>query len=425
MTLEQKIGQLLIVECLQEGDHQELFSLVEEGLVGSVLLKELWSKDQEIAMTTHLQKIAPWPLFIMQDCEFGFAMRVTDLAPYPIGGTMGHIDDVALYEQYGRMIALEGKALGVNFCLAPVCDVDSNPFNPIIGLRAFGSDCKKVGKRVRALVRGIQGEGLFATAKHYPGHGETYIDSHLSLPIIKTIKWQDMYPFHEAIAEGVTSVMVSHIAVEDLGLRPSSISKEVIGQLGDVPLIVTDDLAMGAIITNMSLVEAAKEALLAGNDLIMVSKQIRMTIAKIADEVPFDLIDHHLRRVLRVKERIQLRNSEEFPDSDSFKRTLYRELIGPQTPLKGSFAWIECGDEIPHGIDHLLLAVRQPQVRYQRLPLSEGQIAYIKWAKKIHPSVITVLFCDPYPAWYGDHIMAYENDPIAQEIVEERLIHSL
>ena len=228
-----------------------------------------------------LQQRAHVPLLIASDLESGTALRLTGGTAFPsnmgIGATRRDRDAYAV----GRITALEGRAVGIHFALAPVADLNSNPANPIINTRSFGSDPRAVASLVSAEIRGLQENGMLATAKHFPGHGDVEIDSHLSLPLLN-VPWArldtlELVPFRAAIAADVSAVMSAHIALPALTAgtpAPATLVPAILtGMLRDSlhfkGVIVTDALNMGGIVAGYGAGEAGVLAFLAGADILL------------------------------------------------------------------------------------------------------------------------------------------------------------
>ena len=182
------------------------------------------------------QKVAKYPLLIAIDAEWGLAMRIENTPQYPYAITLGAIqDNNELIFEVGKNIALDCKAAGIHWNLAPVVDLNNNPDNPVIGYRSFGEDKNQIVEKARAFIQGTQSEGVLTSIKHFPGHGDTATDSHLGLPLIskskKALVENELYPFQKLMDEGVDSIMVGHLSVPALAegkMTPSSISKAII-----------------------------------------------------------------------------------------------------------------------------------------------------------------------------------------------------
>ena len=260
--------------------------LLDEGLGGVILFKRnLQSLEQVCRLTADLHASAPAPLLVGVDQEGG---RVTRLPPPflvpPAAGLLGRLGDPGLTEELARATGSELAIAGINWNLAPVLDVRTNPANPIIGDRAYSDDPESVARMGLAALRGFKDAGVLTTAKHFPGHGETAADSHLTLPesLQSSARWRsvEFLPFREAIRHGVPSIMVAHLACPALDPNtPTSLSPLVIrdilrAELGFAGVVVSDDMEMGAIVSRFDVGEAAVRFLKAGGDLILICRDI-------------------------------------------------------------------------------------------------------------------------------------------------------
>jgi beta-N-acetylhexosaminidase len=289
MTLEQKIGQLVM--CGFEGTEpsEEVLRLIREKAIGGVIYfaRNVRNVEQVVSLSAALQEAAAAsgqePLFIGIDQEGGMVARITDgVALMP--GAMAIAAAGSLEEAYQAALICgqELKALGINLNYAPVLDVNNNAANPVIGVRSFGEDPAKVAEYGVKTLQGLQSAGVIATAKHFPGHGDTNVDSHLDLPTVpharERIEQVELRPFREAIAAGVDSIMSSHVvfpAFESQKL-PVTLSKAVLTgllreELGYEGVIMTDCMEMNAIAEHFGTVEAAVMAVEAGADLVLIS----------------------------------------------------------------------------------------------------------------------------------------------------------
>ena len=261
-------------------------------------------------------------------------MRFTDAEWWPPAMAIAATGDPAFAEEQGRATAHEALRIGVNHIFAPVADVNVDPRNPVINTRSFGEDPHDVARYVAAFVRGVQSEGCLATAKHFPGHGDTQIDSHRALPVLdvdrERLERVELVPFRAAIAAGVASVMIGHLAVPALddtpvpvrrefenvygtfrdevtrfGTMPATLSKRVIdvlrNDLGFDGLIVSDAMDMGGLAAHFDPGEAAVRAIEAGIDQVLFSPDPDAAIAAVRERVSEARIDEAVRRVLRAK----------------------------------------------------------------------------------------------------------------------------
>ncbi len=290
--------------------------------VGGIIVS-IGSPLDVAAKLNRLQRRSTLPLLVASDLEGGTAFRLVGGTAFPTNmGLAAGGSELDAY-QMGRVTALEGRAVGIHMTFSPVADVNSNPANPIINTRSFGEDPARVGRLVAAEVRGIQQHGMYAVAKHFPGHGDTETDSHLALPVL-TADWArldtlELPPFRAAIRAGVTGIMSAHIALPlvDPGYtRPSTISPVILqgilrDSLGFHGLIVTDALNMGALVNGYGAGEAAVRAFEAGADLLLQPADPSvaidaLTTAVASGRVSMERLDHSVRRLLELKRRMGL-----------------------------------------------------------------------------------------------------------------------
>lgn len=253
-----------------------------EGLGGVILFRRnLQELEQICRLTAELHAAASAPLLVGVDQEGGRVTRLPDpfLAPPP-AATLGDLNDETLTADLARAVGRELLAAGITWNLAPVLDVHTNPANPVIGDRAFSHDPDRVARLGVCIVQGLSQAGVLATAKHFPGHGETIADSHLTLPVSSqpTERWRavEFVPFRRAILAGVPMVLVAHLDCPALDpTAPSSLSHAIITEilrkeLGFAGVVVSDDLEMEAIAARFDIGEAAVRFLEAGGDLILI-----------------------------------------------------------------------------------------------------------------------------------------------------------
>lgn len=366
MTLDEKIGQLFVYAGHgvfmneQSQSYSALLHQVRDQHVGGLL----WfvSNVYETAfLTRRLQQTAKIPLLVSADLEAGIGMRFEDTTFWPWNMAIAATGDPSLAEKAGRMVAREALELGINHIFAPVADVNNDPDNPVINVRSFGEDPNEVAKYVAAFVRGVQAEGVLATAKHFPGHGDTHTDSHRSLPILTVTRERmneiELIPFRAAIAAGVDSIMIAHLAMPELddtplpGKRkrpkdspyghdaseitedatiPASLSRKIVNDLlrkemGYDGLVVTDALDMGGVIDHYEPGEAAVLAIEAGADQVVKSENTDAAIAGMKEAVRSGRltekrIDESVVRILRAKSRVKTPS----PDLDRIFSSLDR-----------------------------------------------------------------------------------------------------
>jgi beta-N-acetylhexosaminidase len=281
---------------------------LERGIGGVVLFgSNIESSEQLGALTAELTALRPG-LLVMTDEEGGDVTRLeTDRgSSYPGNLALGRVDDVDLTERVARSIGAELTAVGVNVDLAPIADVNSNPLNPVIGVRSFGADAELVARHVAAFVHGLQSAGVAGCAKHFPGHGDTSQDSHLELPATE-LDPAALVPFRAAIEAGVRSVMTAHIRVLGLDDAPATLSPRVLGilreELGFDGAVLSDAVEMRAIALPPE--EAAVQALLAGVDGVMLGAVLGLDALErmhraIVERVPEERLAEAAGRLERV-----------------------------------------------------------------------------------------------------------------------------
>ena len=254
---------------------------LERGLGGVVLFAwNVESSEQLRALTAALRSERD-DVLVAIDEEGGDVTRLEAKtgSSYPGNAALGAVDDVELTEQVAAAMAMDLAAVGVNVNLAPVADVNTNPQNPVIGIRSFGADGELVARHVAAFVRGLQGVGVAACAKHFPGHGDTSEDSHHELPVVEAIEDQSLLPFKAAIEAEVQAIMTAHIVVRGLGEAPATMSREILhgllrSELGYEGLVMTDALEMRAISDTVGVEEGAVRAIESGADALCLGHDL-------------------------------------------------------------------------------------------------------------------------------------------------------
>jgi beta-glucosidase-like glycosyl hydrolase/CubicO group peptidase (beta-lactamase class C family) len=340
MTLDQKLGQLLVVYYYggftqaDSADHAELVRDVTQLHVGGFILKTQvtptglnFSQAYPTAILANdLQRRAAIPLLVAADFERGTAMRLDEGTSFPHAMAVAATGEPADAYAMGRITAIEARAVGVNWVLAPDADVNSNPANPIINTRSFGEDPARVSEFVAAFVRGVEENGALATAKHFPGHGDTSTDSHLVLPTVTADRAQldrvDLAPFRAAIAAGTSTIMTGHLAVLALDPDPSVpatlsplITTDLLRKtMGFRGLVVTDAMDMGGVTAIYPPGEAAVRAVLAGADVLLIPPTPDAALAGLraavaSGRIPMSRIDDAVTNILRAKAHLNLENA--------------------------------------------------------------------------------------------------------------------
>jgi beta-N-acetylhexosaminidase len=251
------------------------------GLGGVVLFARNIESREQVARLTAALRAERSDLLVATDEEGGDVTRLEARAgsSYPGNWALGVVDDPRLTEEVAAAIAGDLATVGINFDLAPVADVNSNPDNPVIGIRAFGAEAELVSRHVAAFVHGLQRRGVAACAKHFPGHGDTAQDSHLELPVVQGDITAALEPFRAAIDAGVRSIMTAHVVVPELAGAPATLSREILQkllreELGFGGVAMTDALEMRAISSTVGVAEAAVQALAAGADALCLGADV-------------------------------------------------------------------------------------------------------------------------------------------------------
>ena len=293
MSLKEKIGQLFIhtvAPLNTQSNRANIYNAVKEYKVGGLLFSGGQVGNQAI-LTNYAQELSKVPLFIAFDGEWGLAMRLKNTPRFPRNRVLGCIQDNQLLYEYGKEVARQCKEIGVQINFAPVADVDINPRNPVINTRSFGGDPKNVAQKVVAYSRGLEDGGVLSVAKHFPGHGDTEVDSHKALPVLNFDRARldsiELYPFKEVIHAGLGGIMAGHLEVPELGKNPASLSAHVIDnllcrELGFRGLVFTDALEMKGVSQNENL---CAKALKAGNDLLLAPRNLKRELNGVLEAV--------------------------------------------------------------------------------------------------------------------------------------------
>lgn len=455
MTIDQKIGQLFVAPAcpLRGEDHwQDWMNLLEAFHVGNAIVKQSDPVTQ-VQFLNRLQKVSRIPLLVTADAEWGLAMRMSDTVAFPRNMTLGAIENTGLIYQMGKEIGRQAKRAGIHINLAPVADVNNNPLNPVIHMRSFGEDPARVADCVSAYTKGLQEGGAMACAKHFPGHGDTHVDSHRDLPVIghsvERLEAIEFIPFKRVVEEGIGALMTAHLYVPSIDpVFPTSLSEPCLKIVRDHlhfdGLIISDALNMKAVADRYSPEEVALLARRAGCDLLLygdhkdpnVDLIVREMIprafkalkaAYLSGELDMADLDRSVMRILKAKEGIQTEvpvanllqdlNTEE---ALGLKKELFQEaltLIGePVFPISENTAYLSFGKNdvlaaefMPGVSDWVVIAIHQKEA------LNDEVLSLIE---SIGDRAIVCLFATPYAlkSLKGARtvLVGYENDPDAQ-----------
>jgi beta-N-acetylhexosaminidase len=322
MSVSEKVGQMIVASIdaqyknSTDKDYVLMSRLAAEGKIGGIM----FLKGDVISagmFANHLQSVSAVPLLVSADMERGLAMRLEGASAFSPAMAIAAAGNPELAASMARIVANEARAVGIHQNYGPTVDLNINPANPVINTRSFGDRIPLAIAMSSAIIDGLQSNGVVATAKHFPGHGDVTVDSHLALPVLQGDRQRlddyELKPFKAAIAQGVLSVMVGHLAVPKLtgSLEPASLSKVIVTdllreELGFKGLIVTDAMNMKALNDGRSLQEICVKAVEAGNDILLfpVDPELAhtaVTAAVESNQIPVSRIDDSVRRILHIK----------------------------------------------------------------------------------------------------------------------------
>lgn len=340
LTLREKVAQMVMpwvggdYTATDSREFERLLDWVEREKVGGLVLS-VGMPHSYAAKLNELQRRAPLPLLVTSDMENGPGMRMGGIYSFPHllaqgGGTtfppvmaLGAAGSDSLAYALARVLAAEARAVGVHVTFGPVLDVNSNPVNPIINTRSFGEDPALVSRLGRAYIRGAREGGLMTTGKHFPGHGDTEVDSHIDLPTIRAdrdrLDHVELPPFRAAVEEGIDGIMTAHIAVVGVEgdtappatLSPYFMTEVLRGEMGFRGILYTDAMTMGGVAKRYGATEPLVLAVEAGADVILMPRDVRQAIETVvaaveSGRVSEARIDASVRRILEAKARVGL-----------------------------------------------------------------------------------------------------------------------
>ncbi len=353
MSFDEKIGQLFMPVVENDngnGYKTKLNDYIRNQKIGGILLSK-GTLSQQAELINYAQSITQTPLFIAVDAEWGLSMRLSDAPDFPKNMVLGAITNDTLLYLYGKEVARQCHEMGIHINFAPAIDVNSNPENPVIGIRAFGSDPENVARKGIAYAKGLEDNGVMAVAKHFPGHGDTSEDSHKTLPTLRhspeRLNQVELMPFRKYIEAGLSGIMIGHLNVPALNTNgmPASLSpnigeKMLKQEMGFGGLIFTDGMAMRGVAKQSDL---SVKAILAGNDIILgVPRQanelesVKAAIAK--GIISEQLVEEKVRKILSYKYMLGVHNFKPIdtaklyenintPGAEWLKRKLYDNAV--------------------------------------------------------------------------------------------------
>ncbi len=319
MTIEEKIGQMLIIYDTHDVVDNELISFINEVKPSGFIINQnnITTFNETKKYISDLKENSKIPLIISIDQEGGSVQRLQNIedkkATYiPSMFDLGKTNDTKLAYEVGKVMAEDMKTLGINVVFAPVCDIFSNSNNEVIGNRSFGTNAYLVSKMCVSLGKGLEDNGMIATYKHFPGHGDTDVDSHISLPIInktyEEVLKNELVPFKAVIDNGAKIIMVGHISFPNIteDYIPASLSKTLItdllkNELGFNGLVITDALNMGALKNIYTDEEIYVKSIEAGVDILLMPNDAKDAIQTIKNNIPIERINESVKKILLFK----------------------------------------------------------------------------------------------------------------------------
>ena len=348
---DEKIAQLMVIRAHSNlgPDHvKQVCELIQKYNIGALCFFQ-GGPVRQANLTNYYQSIAKTPLMICIDGEWGLGMRLDSVNSFPRQLMIGATNDPSLVEEFGRAVGKQCKRLGIQMNYAPVVDVNNNPDNPVINDRSFGEDKYKVASFGVAYMKGMQAENVMACAKHFPGHGDVSVDSHLDLPVINKSRPQldslELYPFKQLIKEGVGSVMMAHLyilAIDTTANLATSLSTKAVNgllrkEMRFKGISVTDGLEMKGISKFFPDGEAAAQALIAGNDMLCLPSDIQGTIDKVKlaikeHRLSWNRINKSVKKVLLAKYNLGLNNLQSI-DTNHIVADINKETATIETKI--------------------------------------------------------------------------------------------
>jgi beta-glucosidase-like glycosyl hydrolase/CubicO group peptidase (beta-lactamase class C family) len=385
LNFDERVGQLFMISAYSNKDSthtKAIDKLIVEQKIGGLIFFQ-GGPARQAKLTNRYQAESKVPLLIGNDAEWGLSMRLDSTYRFPWNMTLAAIKDKSYLEKVGLQLAEHSKRMGIHFNFAPVLDINTNPKNPIIGFRSFGEDKFNVTESALAFMKGYQSLGLLATGKHFPGHGDTSVDSHSALPTItfsrERLNEVEFYPYKKLIDAGLSSVMVAHLNVPSLEWRedlPSSVSHNIItdilkNQLQFRGLIFTDALNMKAAKNFRAPGEIDLEAFMAGNDILLCAEDVLVAKEKICMAyqngfISEERLAYSVKKILKYKYKVGLNHykpieiAELFTDlngskNDALHYQLYEnaitvlknkdEILPIRDLAKEKIAYVKLGDD--------------------------------------------------------------------------------
>ena len=324
LSVEEKVGQLFMPMVFSKQDsthYQFTLDLIKKYKLGGLVFS-LGGPVKQTQWLNSFQAASKTPLLIAMDAEWGVAMRLDSVSPFPWPMTLGAVQDTTLLRAIGKRMGMQEKRLGIHYSFSPVLDINTNPKNPIIGNRSFGASAERVIRQATAVMEGHHQAGILTSGKHFPGHGDTAQDSHKTLPTISfsadRIREIELEPYRQLIQKGLSSVMVAHLNVPSIAEEglPSSLSKKILQgllkkELDFKGLVVTDALNMKGVSAYSEVENIDLTAFLAGHDILLISNNIPKGVQAIVKAYKSGLISeerlaYSVKKILKAKYKVGL-----------------------------------------------------------------------------------------------------------------------
>ncbi len=394
MSVEERIGQLFMVMVAsnqEKSQTDKIRKMVRDQGLGGVIFSK-GGPVRQARLTNEYQASSKIPLLIGMDAEWGLAMRLDSTYAFPWNMTLGAIQDSSLVEKVGHRIGMHAKRLGVHINFAPDIDINTNPKNPIIGNRSFGEDKFNVTQKGEAFLKGMEKAGILSSGKHFPGHGDTAVDSHNALPVVgfteERLDSVELYPYKKLIKAGLSSVMVAHLAVPELEReegRPSSLSRTLITDLLKEKmqfqgLVFTDALNMKGVTDFTKNGVVALEALEAGNDILLMPADLQKSKAALLEaydkgKLSDQRIAYSVKKILMAKYKSGLHQYKPVEIED-----LYEDL----NTLEDDLVYEEA-------IENAITVVKNKVNLLGIKKLENKKIAYVKFGDAEHDPFLKAL----------------------------------
>ncbi len=438
MSLDEKIAQLFIIRLdgtfqnANAPSYRETVDLVDTFGAGGMMFGPGTPMTQ-VTMANDLQRTAERPLLVSQDTEWGVGMRIDEATTFPPAMALGATRDPSLAYRVGYATAREARALGVHQIYAPVADVNNNPRNPIINIRSFGEKPNLVGTMASAFAQGTQAGGALATVKHFPGHGDTDVDSHMALPVLRFDRARldslELVPFRQVLDAGVASVMTGHLALPELepdSTVPASLSPNVTTDLlrrdlGFDGLVVTDALNMDAVRREFGVGETAVRVLESGADLILMSTNPWVAHDAIRTAVDSGRIDtarinRSVQKLLRAKEELDLHERPAAEAKDPERREMHRS---DSSSRRGRVVSLDTTRHIVDRRSHEVLA--NTAARQSLTLLSNWDDLLPLTPPETYKTLVVTLSDSEYPGTGRPFVQALDDHPAIDSLGVRRL----